>query len=322
MEWKRLSGRYKNSKLKYYLKAIFRDRLQFLINVNKIQDLLNDPVLNDKSDLQKRIDYYNQMNENSDLGKEAFPISDFRIGKKLKTYYFDLKQYTNYFPSHLKINTLFGDICYVPEVPCIQKSRPIQGDLSNAVVFPLNKIRHFLFIKNDKLSFTKKKDQLVWRAKIHPSQPHRIAFAEKYYGHSLCNIGRVNNNDLDARWLKNRMTIGQQLHYKFILCLEGNDVATNLKWVMSSNSIAVMPKPKYESWFMEGVLIPDVHYICIKDDYSNLEEKLKTFIENPSKAEKMLEAAHRHVVQFQDPKKEDYVALKVLEKYFKRSAQL
>ena len=32
--------------------------------------------------------------------------------------------------------------------------------------------------------------------------------------------------------------------------------------------VAVMPKPKYESWFMEGKLIPNYHYILIKDDYS------------------------------------------------------
>ena len=51
------------------------------------------------------------------------------------------------------------------------------------------------------------------------------------------------------------MTINEQLHYKFILCSEGNDVASNLKWVMSSNSIAVMPKPKFETWFMEGILV-------------------------------------------------------------------
>ena len=41
---------------------------------------------------------------------------------------------------------------------------------------------------------------------------------------------------------------------------------------MSSNSVAVMPKPKYESWFMEGKLIPDYHYVLIKDDYSDFEE--------------------------------------------------
>ena len=96
------------------------------------------------------------------------------------------------------------------------------------------------------------------------------------------------------------MTINEQLHYKFILCLEGNDVASNLKWVMSSNSIAVMPKPKFETWFMEGILVADHHYILIKDDYSDLEEKLNFYIENPKKASSIIENAHKHVSQFQD----------------------
>ncbi|GIR91542.1 MAG: hypothetical protein CM15mP92_0060 [Halieaceae bacterium] len=75
-------------------------------------------------------------------------------------------------------------------------------------------------------------------------------------------------------------SLDTHLKHKFILCIEGNDVASNLKWVMSSNSVAVMPKPKYESWFMEGKLIPNYHYILIKDDYSDLEEKLNYYKKN------------------------------------------
>ncbi len=48
------------------------------------------------------------------------------------------------------------------------------------------------------------------------------------------------------------MSIDEQLGHKFIMCIRGNDVATNLKWVMSSSSIAVMPRPDVESWYMEG----------------------------------------------------------------------
>ena len=40
-----------------------------------------------------------------------------------------------------------------------------------------------------------------------------------------------------------KKTIREHLDYKFIMALEGNDVASNLKWVMSSNSIAVMTRP-------------------------------------------------------------------------------
>ena len=37
-------------------------------------------------------------------------------------------------------------------------------------------------------------------------------------------------------WMTPKKTIREHLDYKFIMALEGNDVASNLKWVMSSNS--------------------------------------------------------------------------------------
>lgn len=86
---------------------------------------------------------------------------------------------------------------------------------------------------------------------------------------------------------------------------------------MSSNSIAVMPSPKFETWLMEGKLIPDFHYIHIEDDYSNLEQKLSYFIEHTDKAEAIIKNAHNFVQEFQDKKTEDLLALLVLEKYFK-----
>ena len=138
----------------------------------------------------------------------------------------------------------------------------------------------------------------------------------------MCDIGKVNNNELDSKWLVNRMTIDEQLEYKFILCLEGNDVASNLKWVMSSNSVAVMPKAKFETWFMEGLLIPDFHYILIKDDYSDLESKLRYYIENPKKALDIIKNANAHVAQFKDAMTEDIISLVVLKKYFEKTKQI
>ena len=46
---------------------------------------------------------------------------------------------------------------------------------------------------------------------------------------------------------------------------------------MSSNSVCVMPKPKYESWFMEGKLEDGVHYIEVKDDFSDAQEKIEFY---------------------------------------------
>ena len=117
------------------------------------------------------------------------------------------------------------------------------------------------------------------------------------------------------------MPISEQLDYKFIFCIEGVDTATSIKWVMSSNSVCVMPKPKYETWFMEGSLQPDVHYIEISDDFSNAEQKIKYFIEHPNKVLKIIENAQAHVEQFKHPKREKLISLMVLDKYFSLSGQ-
>ncbi len=162
---------------------------------------------------------------------------------------------------------------------------------------------------------------LVFRGKIHNTTPHRAQFLEKYYDHPMCDIGKVNDKLLNAKWNVDRMTIDEQLEYKFILCLEGIDVASNLKWVMSSNSLAVMPKPKFETWFMEGLLIPDYHYVLIKDDYSDLESKLEYYINNPDKADNIIKNSNDYLTQFQNKHLEDLISLLVLSKYFEKTNQ-
>ena len=103
----------------------------------------------------------------------------------------------------------------------------------------------------------------------------------------MCDLEHTGSKSIYPQWQKPKVLLKAHLPYKFILSLEGNDVASNLKWVMSSNSVAVMPKPKFETWFMEGTLKPNVHYIEIADDYSDVEEKLKYSILTPSKPKKL-----------------------------------
>ena len=218
----------------------------------------------------------------------------------------------------LKALFLFCDIIYVPDEPSIVKSRPVAPGTPNAVLLNLNQIRHFIFT-NDTTPFAGKKDRLVWMGNVY--HDHRGRFMHLCFNHPLCNIGQV-NTDRNPEWIVERMTIGEQLDYKFILCIEGNDVASNLKWVMSSQSVAVMPKPRYETWFMEGTLVPDVHYICIKDDFSDLEERLNYFIDHPEKALEIVAAANLYVNQFKNKKREDLISLLVLQKYFYATGQI
>ena len=124
-----------------------------------------------------------------------------------------------------------------------------------------------------------------------------------------------------AEWRTEKKTINEHLDYKFIMALEGIDVASNLKWVMSSNSIAVMPRPTCETWFMEGTLIPNYHYIEIKPDFSDLEERLNYYIEHVDESLEIINHAHEYVSQFKDKRRENLISLLVLDKYFKMTGQ-
>ena len=93
----------------------------------------------------------------------------------------------------------------------------------------------------------------------------------------------------------NFMTIRQQLNYKYILSVEGNDVATNLKWIMSSNSIVFMTKPTCESWFMEGDLIANFHYVEVKKDWSDIIEKIEYCNNNSAFCAEILKKLKQYV---------------------------
>jgi hypothetical protein len=119
-----------------------------------------------------------------------------------------------------------------------------------------------------------------------------------YFGLECCDAGiSTPRPEYPPEWTKPHISMYDHLNYKFILAIEGYDVATNLKWIMSSNSLAVMPRPTYETWFMEGTLIPGYHYVEIRPDYSDLEERMRYYIEHPDEAEAIIAHAHEYVAQ-------------------------
>ncbi|SHI49622.1 Glycosyl transferase family 90 [Mesonia phycicola] len=321
MDLKRLSGKHKNNKMAYY----FKNYWSYFVG-NKLQNFQLDKKLHqldqlDKEYVFKRVNYYYQLDKNHEISNDSKPLNSIPLKKGGKTYFFDFLEHHKYFSQKFKVDYLFGDITHTPNYPTLLKSRPISGQNKNSILMKWNKIRHFLFIKKHPKKYLDKQDLLVWRGKVHPTQPHRINFVQKFIDHPLCDIGKVNTNQLNSNWVKPRMTIEEQLNYKFIMSIEGNDVASNLKWVMSSNSIAVMPKPKFETWFMEGSLKPDYHYIAIKDDFSDLEEKLNFYINHPEKAKTIIKNANQYVKQFQNKEREDIISLLILEKYFAKTQQ-
>ncbi len=314
---KRLDWKYKNNKVLYYAKVLTRELLPGGLFRSKLSARLATISDFDIAYIKWRVNYYNKLSETTTLSDDTLCLSALKIPKKQTVYYFDTREFTRYFDGNLKLDFLFGDVTRVPDQPSIVKSRPLLECNANSVVLKLDKGRHFIYT-NDKVDFINKKNFLIWRGVI--TQEPRIRFMDMYVNHPMCNVGQI-NRDRNKQWIKERITIDEHLQYKFILCIEGNDVASNLKWVMSSNSLALMPKPKFETWFMEGTLIPNYHYVQIKEDYSDLEEKLNYYIQNINEALQIMRNANAYISQFRNEKREELVSLLVLEKYFYRTGQ-
>ena len=319
----------RNNKLAYYLNGHLK-RLypkKFLtLDLNKLQRSIENF---DDFEMNRRLDYYFKISSTFSLDSNSTLEYEFKywrlsmiknISRKHGVYYLDLIEYARFFPSNYMIAYLFGDITSVPEVPSLTKSRPIVNS-DNSILMKFDKVRHFYFVRND-IPYQQKKNRLVWRGAV--LQPHRIKFMEKKFNKSsLIDVGDFNKSGIyhNNEWRVPHMSIGEQLQNKFILSIEGFDVATSTKWIMSSNSLCFMTKPKFETWFMEGQLIPDYHYVLISDDYSNLEEKIDYYIVNTEEAEGIIKNANNYISQFKNQKSEDWLHLKILERYFNLSNQ-
>lgn len=310
----------KNNKFLYFLRAFAYYKLPRFFFCFLQKKKLSDYAISEQNKIKERVDYYNQLSTPQTLNLEdSCTILEFKKTRKKRkpsTYFFDSYEHFRWFPSSSRIAHVFGDVTQVPNYPAFVKSRPIEDNNKNAVLLNLDKTRHFLFIK-DPVPFNQKKNELIGRAVV--AQSHRIRFWEMYFNHPMCNLGDVDKRQLRPEWQKGFVSLKDHLNYKFILCIEGNDVATNLKWVMSSNSLPVMPKPKYETWFMEGKLIPDYHYVLIKDDYSDLEERLNYYIEHEDEALAIIQHAHEYIKQFNSASKERLISHLVIENYLNQT---
>jgi len=143
-----------------------------------------------------------------------------------------------------------------------------------------------------------------------------VTFVKKYahYNESNVNIGvrGIPSGLIGKEYFKGQMTKQQMLRYKYLLSLEGNDVATNLKWNLASSSVVFMPKPTAETYAMEGLLVPYVHYIPVNNDGSDLEEKLQWARENDATCKWISEQATEYMdkLWLSDRAREDNIVIR------------
>jgi hypothetical protein len=312
--------RLRTTRLRYYLRELAKLALPdsfFVARLDRVRQRIDET----DAQVRDRVDYYNRLDAPFDASG-GMSIGAFR-GERKSSYQIDLANHLRVFPGQLRVRYVFGDVTEVPPEPAFVKSRPIGGDVRNSVLMKLNATRHFVFVE-DRVPWERKRDALVWRGRIHRHnlRERRLDFLRHFHGRPRFDVGHIDRDADIAALARPFQTISEQLQYKFILSLEGNDVATNLKWIMSSSSLCFSCRPRFETWFMEGRLVAGEHYVEVADDFSDLEAKIDHYLAHPDEARTIVANANAWVRQFQDAGRERLVAHLVVKRWFELSGQL
>ncbi|SHK74820.1 Glycosyl transferase family 90 [Reichenbachiella agariperforans] len=238
--------------------------------------------------------------------------------------YKDLHSLMNFFIPFDKAGLLTVDFKYPlyygehgssGEIPAIRKSR--RATDQHSVIYNFRSLRltdPCTTSQANDLSWREKKDNVIWRGAT-TGQEQRVDFVKNYYNKYDVGFATTKQKPELTKWKRGKVTIKKQLEYKFIISLEGNDVASNLRWILSSNSVPIMPKPYWQSWIMEEKLEPYVHYLPLKDDLSDLEQILEWTKQNDQLCAEIAQNGRKYMSQFLDEQNDMAVQKLLLETY-------
>ena len=212
---------------------------------------------------------------------------------------------------------------YPEETTYLAKSRVI-GD-HNVILQRWNVYRHwhdFAVVRFLDIPWRRKSRRIIWRG-VSTGDGERARFAEKYARHpnSGIDVGITNfvqHEKLNKEIMKPHCSVRKQLRYRYIICIEGNDVATALKWVLASNSVCFMKQPKCESWLRESRLRPGVHYVELNNDFSNLEKQYTWALAHEQECLQIVKNANEYMKQFRNPKHQERLSKKVFQDYVRK----
>lgn len=218
----------------------------------------------------------------------------------------------------------FEDVQFKLDYLTLVKNR--YNNNQSVILRSINTNRHWrgYYTYKDTKNFKNKIANIFWRGST-TGQPDRPANRFKlvttwFKKNPNIDVGFSNicqGKDNYKKYVLTKCHAKTFLDYKYILSVEGNDKDSGLNWKLNSNSLILMAKPRCTSWLMETTLVPNYHYILLKDDFSDLEQKLKWCNNNEEKCIEIVKNAKKFMSQFSDNKKEEQLEKQVLNKYFK-----
>jgi hypothetical protein len=229
-------------------------------------------------------------------------------------------------PPGMRLILQFGDQVTMPTFPLILKSRWASNQtiavsssssssttttpaITQPILALLETGRHYRNIPKVKrldIPWQSKKDSLIWRG-FPTGGTNRLTLVQKYIEYPVGDIDMAFDSLSDEVLAddpqhnivlqRGRVELQEQLQFKYLLSLEGNDVASGLKWMLYSNSVVLMPRPTRVAWAMEDQLVPWYHYIPVQDDLSDLPAMIQWARANDEICERIAQHASEYIIQ-------------------------
>jgi hypothetical protein len=211
----------------------------------------------------------------------------------------------------MRNSTDWQDPAIHSEADIVSRSRPVAGTSAVYCVDTTRCIRSpsvLLFPSDDKtftngLQFSyslppweSRQPKVVWRGASsgceYPSLRSKVA--QELYGLSYADVkftlGGWPQNDakIPPEYFGEKMTIEQQLQYKYMLSIDGNGAASNIEWIFASGSVPIfVSNPNLNFWF-KPLLEDRVNCILVN---GNLREQIEWLLEHDSEAKQIAENA-------------------------------
>lgn len=94
-----------------------------------------------------------------------------------------------------------------------------------------------------------------------------------------------------SHYFTNRCGIETHMHYKYILIVDGNCIASSLQWVFGSGSVPILiTHPDNDYWF-KSYLQPMVHYVPVEWDLRDLQSRVDWLVEHDAEAKTIADNA-------------------------------
>ena len=161
----------------------------------------------------------------------------------------------------------------------------------------------FKKIDDNRVNFNEKKNICLWRGPVSNGANENFfepdgknGLNQRAYFAELYNKGKFNKVDYSETFMEQK----DQLKYKYILSIDGwTNQWDGTAWRLYSGSVLLKTKSVWEQWFYKD-LKEWVHYVPVKNDFSDLNEQIEWCINNDDKCKEIAENASKFAIHTYD----------------------